>query len=145
MIFYIWSSLINGIVATVFGLFIYLQNKKRLVNKTLGLLTVGLAIWSYSYCVWLLSKNAESALFWSRMLNFGATLIPIFYLHWIFAVLDLQEKRKKILIIGYLFTLFFLFFSFSKFYIIGVKPILFFPYWPQAGILYIFYLVFGWI
>jgi len=144
MIFYIWTSLINGIVATVFGLFVYFQNRKRLTNKLLGLLTLALAIWAYSYWIWLMMGNTTSALFWSRMLNLGATLVPVFYLHWILVLLNLHKEKKIILIISYLATLFFILFSFSPFYIKGVKSILFFPYWPQAGFLYACYLILGW-
>jgi len=144
MVFYVWTSLINGIVATVFGLFVYFQNRKRLTNKLLGLLTLALAIWAYSYWIWLMMENTTSALFWSKMLNLGATLVPVFYLHWILVLLNLHKKKKKILIISYLATLFFILFSFSSFYIKGVKSILFFPYWPQAGFLYICYLILGW-
>ena len=144
MTFYIWISLISGIVFTIFGLFVYFQNRKRLTNKLFGLLTFALAIWAYSYWIWLRAEGATSALFWSRMLNFGATLVPVFYLHWILVLLNLHEKKKKILIISYLTTLFFLLFSFSSFYIKGVRSILFFPYWPQAGFLYICYLILGW-
>lgn len=144
MVFYLWTSLINAIVATVFGLFVYFQNRKRLINKVFALLTFGLAVWTYSYWIWLLMEDMATALFWSRMLNFGATLVPVFYLHWILVLLNLHKKRKKVLIISYLITLFFLLFSFSPFYIKGVKSILFFPYWPQAGFLYICYLILGW-
>ena len=109
------------------------------------MLSLGLAIWCYSYFAWLITKDRTVALFWSRMLNLGATLIPIFYLHWIFVLLNLNKKKKKLLIFGYLTTLFFVFFSFSPFYIKEVKQVLSFPYWPQAGPLYIYYLIVGWL
>ena len=145
MAFYIWASLINGVAATIFGLIVYFKNRKALSNKIFGLLTLGLAIWCYSYFAWLITKDRTVALFWSRMLNLGATLIPIFYLHWILVLLNLNKKKKKLLIFGYLTTLLFVFFTFSPFYIKEVKQVLSFPYWPQAGPLYICYLIVGWL
>lgn len=139
-IFFLFS-LINGLTATFFGLLIFFKNRKSLQNKTFLLTNIGVAIWSFSYCAWLLMGNEKSALFWSRALNFGATLIPIFYLHWILVFLNLTERNKKIIIFGYTTTIIFTLLSFSAYYIESVKPILFFSYWPQAGPLYVCFLV----
>ncbi len=138
-------SLINGVTAILFGLFIYLKDREKILNKTFLLMNIGVAIWSFSYCKWLLMVDEEGALFWSRMLNFGATLIPIFYLHLALSFLNLDKKKRKILIFGYLLTFIFLSFSFTSYYIKSVEPILFFPYWPQAGPLYICFLFFGYL
>ena len=143
MTFFTISSFINGIIAVVFGFFVYLKNKKETLNQTFLLINIGLAIWSFSYWRWLGVDNSESALFWSRMLNSGATLIPIFYLHWVLCLLKLEKVKKKILIFGYLLTSFFILFSFSPLYIKEVKPVFIFPYWPQAGFLYICYIFLG--
>lgn len=145
MNFFAFSSLVNGIIAIIFGLFVYSRNRKSLINQTFVLLNFGLAIWSLSYWRWLLADNIEMAFFWSRLLNFGAILIPIFYLHWALVLLNLDKKKRKIIVVGYLITFLFLLFSFSPWYIKSVKPILFFPYWPQAGPLYICYLIFNWL
>lgn len=133
---FIIFSLINGLTATFFGFFVYFKDRKNLQNKTFLLTNVGVAIWSFSYCIWLLASNEKSALFWSRALNFGATLIPIFYLHWIFSFLGIASKKKKIIIFGYVTTFIFSILSFSSYYIKSVKSIDIFPYWPQANFLY---------
>lgn len=108
-------------------------------------MNLGIAIWSFSYCQWLLMEVEGNALFWSRMLNFGATLIPILYLHWVFCLLNLVKKKKGIIITGYLITFVFLLFSFTPYYIKSVEPVLSFNYWPQAGLLYIFFLFLGYL
>jgi len=142
---FVLFSLINGITATLFGVFVFLKNRKDLLNKTFFLMSLGVAIWSFGYCKWLLVEEREIALFWSRALNFGATLIPIFYLHWVLGLLNLAEKKKQPLIAGYLMTFIFLCFSFTPYYIKSVKPILSFPHWPQAGPLYICFLFLGYL
>lgn len=106
-------------------------------------MSVAVAVWSFAYCIWLSVKTESAALFWSRMLNSGATFIPIFYLHWILSILNLSDKKKYILYAGYAFTFFCAAFSFSPLYITSVKPVLDFPFWPQAGPLYIIFLIFG--
>jgi len=135
-------ALIGGILNSCFALFVYLKNKRGLQNRLFVFLCTAFAIWTYSYWIWLsFSYNEHIALFWSRMLNFGATLVPVFYLHWILSILNLHNKRKKLIISAYILTFIFVLFSFSPWYIKAVKPILFFPYWPQAGFLYTIYLI----
>ncbi len=140
---YVIISFINGIVAIVFGLFILSRNWKNTTNRTFFLMSLAVAVWSFSYCKWLSVTIESEALYWSRMLNLGATFIPIFYLHWILSILNITKKRKNILIFGYIITIIFSIFSFSSLYISSVKSVLDFPYWPQAGILYVVFLIFG--
>ena len=142
---WILFSLINGILAISFGFFVYLKGRKKILNKTFFLMSLGVAIWSFSYCRWLLMTEEIGALFWSRILNFGATLIPIFFLHWVLNLLNLDKEKRKVLIFGYLITFIFLLFSFTPCYIQSVKPVLSFPYWPQAGPLYICFIILGYI
>jgi signal transduction histidine kinase len=141
--FYIITHFITGLVAIVFGLSVFLKNRKKSVNRVFGLLTLSVAIWSLSYSIWLLSKDPEFALFWSRTLNLGATLIPVFYLHWIFELF--KKRKRKILLFYYFITAIFVLFSYSNYYISGTREILQFPYWPQMNWLYFLFLVVCWI
>jgi len=126
-------------------LIIYLKNPKQLANKTFGLMTFALAIWAFGYGFWLSTQDKESALFWTRILSIGSTFIPIFFLHWIFALLNLQKKKELILIFGYILTLIFLSFVFTPLYVKDVVPQLSFPWWPEPGIVYNFYLILGYL
>jgi len=94
------------------------------------------SMWTLPYAIWLAQPDATDALFWSRVLNLGATFIPIFYIHWVVLELGIESKRKALLIFGYIATLFFSLFSFSTLYIDRVVPVAGFPFWPQANILY---------
>lgn len=140
---YIVISFINGVVAIIFGLFIFLKNWKNKINYTFFLLSASFAIWSFSYCRWLYVATSSEALFWSKMLNFGATFIPIFYLHWILSILGNTKEKKGVLIFGYIVTFLFAFFSFTPAYISSVAPVGGFSYWPQAGFLYVVFLILG--
>ena len=105
------SGFINGIAAIIFGSFIYFKNPKKLTNKTFGLLTLSLAVWSLSYGFWHISGEKEMALFWIRFFTIGSTFIPITFLHWVLSILDIQKKRKLIIIGGYIFAIILLFFA----------------------------------
>ena len=143
---YTWSVLIAAIFFTVFGFFTYAKNRKELVNKLFGLLSLVFAIWSYAWFALLLTReSSELAFFWARLLNAGATLIPIFYLHWVLSVLGLHKKKRYLIATGYVITLLFFIFSFSENYIKGVHSVFFFPFWPTAGPLYKWFLIFGYL
>ena len=137
-----FSGLINGIFALGFGLFLIYKSRRERINQLFFLMTLSFAVWSFGYWQWLSSFDFNSALFWVRVLSIGSIFIPIFYFHWVAALLG-QEKEKKILIFFlYLAAVIFLLFSFSDIFIKTVRPKLFFSFWPDPGPLYTFYLIF---
>jgi signal transduction histidine kinase len=134
--FYALTGLINGIVATTLGLFIYSRSKRSLTNQTFGLFCLSVSVWSYSYFLWQISITEGAALFWSRGLMAGAIFITVSYFHFILSFLKKVEEQKKVLIFGYLASIFFFLANFTSYFIKGVSPKLGFPYWPDPGILY---------
>ncbi|HDH07745.1 MAG TPA: sensor histidine kinase, partial [Candidatus Moranbacteria bacterium] len=140
--FFAFIHFVIGVISIVLGIAVFFKSTKNDVNRIFGLFSLGVAVWSFSYAIWLLSKSHDAALFWSRTLNLGATFIPVLYFHWVITVI--KKDKKKLLIVYYFITFLFAFFSYSDIYIKGVKPILAFPYWPQANWLYILFLLFGW-
>lgn len=139
------SGLVNGIIALCLGIFIIWRNWRSKINQLYFLIIIAVCIWSFSYWRWLLSNNASDALFWVRMLSIGSTLIPVFYFHWIVSLLKANKTKRNAVIIVYLTAAIFLIFSFSDLFIKQVKEKLFFPFWPDPGLLYHFYLFFTYI
>ncbi len=147
MNFYAISALINLVTSLILGGFAFIKNPKKAINISFFLLTISISVWSVAYFIWQISDNYDAALFWTRMLSVGSTLIPILYLQWILLVLGLLKDRKRliILIFGYLSTAVFLYFSFSSLFIKDVVPALSFPFWPNPGPLYTVYLLFSYV
>jgi signal transduction histidine kinase len=149
MNFYAITGLINGIVGSFLGLFVYSKNKKALTNRTFGLFCLAVSVWSYSYYLWQISTTEKAALFWSKGLMAGAIFIAIFYFHFVLGFIKKVKEYKTALVFGYLvFTLFF-FANFTPYFVKNVTPKLNFPYWPNPGILYhpflllwVFYVIF---
>ncbi len=140
MNFYALAGLINWISATIFGVLVFFKGPKKRVNQVFGLMTLSIAIWSFSYWNWLMVINKKDAFFWIKILNIGSIFIPVFYLHWILLLLKIEKKKKKILFFSYLFAIIFLVFNFTPLFIKDIKPTLSFRWWPVAGIIYSFYL-----
>ena len=110
------------------------------------MLSLAFAMWSYAWFALLLTRdNEQIAFLLARLLNVGAIFIPIFYFHWVLSLLDLHKKKKILIISGYILTLFFFVISFFDKYVTGVHSILFFPFWPTAGPMYKWFLIFGYL
>ena len=142
MIFYALSGLINGLTSTIFGLFVYLKHKRNPVNRSYGLLSLGIAVLGYSYFFWQISRTPHEALFWLRWLTVGSIFIPSFFLNFIFTFLRIQKERRKTINLVFLSSVFFSFFYASPLLIKDIGPKLIFRFWPEAGALYSVFLVF---
>jgi len=134
------TTLINAITSTALGLFVYFKDPRKLVNKVFGLMSLCIAIWSYSWWMNQLSKDRIAGLFWTRSLNIGAIFIPIFYLHFVLAWLDIHKEKRKILLFGYIASFIFLILGFTPLYVRDVVPKLFFKYYAEPGVVHPFFL-----
>lgn len=132
--FYAATGLINASASFLIGIFVFLKNKKDQINLRFFLFCLSAAVWSAGYFCWQIAADENSALLWSRLLMVGAIFIPLTHFHFVLAFLG--KKRKIALRVGYGLTLFFLVISFSRYFVTGVSPKMFFPFWPNPGILY---------
>jgi signal transduction histidine kinase len=142
---YAGSVIITGIFFTSFGLFAYIKNPKELTAKLFGLLSLAFAVWSFAWFFLLSADNEVDAIFWAKLLTFGATFIPIFYFHWVLSLVELDKRRSFLLSIGYGVTIIFALASFTDSYVAGVSPVLFFKFWPVAGPIYTIFIILGYL
>lgn len=134
------SGLINAIFSLSFGVFIVYKNWRNKISRLFFLMTIAITIWSLGYWQWLSSDNADSALFWARVLSIGSIFIPVFYFHWITIFLDREKEKKRLIKLIYFASFIFLAFSFSDLFVKNVRSNFFFSFWPTPGVLYSFYL-----
>jgi len=135
-------SLINAIVSSILGPFVYFKNRKQILNKLFAFFCLTIAIWSYSYFFWQISTTQEVALFWCRALMTGAIFISVVYCHFILALIKKIKEYKKYLIFGYLIFICFFLVNFTSLFVKSVTPKLNFLFWPNPGILYHPFLLF---
>ena len=132
-LFFAILGFINAIAGVLFGSIVYFKNRNRKVNRIFFLLSCSILIWGAGYGMWQLSTSQGGALFWSKILSLGSIFIPILILHWVLILLNLENKKKGILWIGYLFTFFIALLLPTDFVVKSTKEISIFPFWPQAG------------
>ena len=70
----------------------------------------------------------------------GAILIPILYFHHTVTFLDTVDQHRQALRLGYAASGFFLIADTTPWFVADVKSALSFPYWPEPGPLFHFYL-----
>ncbi|MFH1318640.1 MAG: diguanylate cyclase [Candidatus Omnitrophota bacterium] len=127
------SGLVNGIIATVIGIFVYSRNTRDLRYITYGLLCLSVSIWSYFYFFWAITEQEHLSLLFCRLLMAGAIFIPITGLHHIVSLLELGDKNKKLIIFGYISSFVFLITDFTPLFIKDVSPKLSFKFWSNPG------------
>ena len=135
------GAFITGILAAFFGVFVYFKNRKGLENQIFGLMSFPLTVWAISFGFWQMAVDKTTAFLFVYLLMIGAIFIPIFYIHYILAFLNFVQEKKKFLIGGYLITLIFLLFNFTPYMVKDLRPVLYFPYWPEGGVMFHFLLL----
>jgi signal transduction histidine kinase len=132
---FVISSIINGLIGLLFGVFIYLSNRESRLHQIWLLFSLCYAVWGFSLGMMAGSHDKDYSLFWGRALFAGAIFIPITYTHSLFVFLDKEKQYKRFLWIFYLLSLFFFFSNFTEYFVLETRPILSFAYWTKAGIL----------
>ena len=136
MFFYAITGLINAATSTFLGFLVCFKKPKTNINRAFAWFCLSIATWGIAYFVWQISTTREAALFWSRALMVGAIFMPITYFHFITVFLNIHQKKKNLLILGYILSFIFLILNFTSLFVKSVEPELFFPYWPKPGIAY---------
>jgi len=140
------AVIIAAFFFTGFGSFAVWKNQSDPQARHFALLALAYAVWIFSWFGLLkMESDMYMALFFARLLNLGATFIPVLFLHWVYKAVSVKKKYNIFLYFCYALTLFFASFSFSDLYISGVRSISVFPYWPVAGPLYIYFIVIGYV
>lgn len=140
--YFLFSSVFNAAVATVFGLIIFFKNPKSPTNRLFAFFCLAFCAWSYPYIGWPVARTIQGALLSFQLLHIGASFVSITYLHFVIKWLNLESKKNKIiLIIGYVLSAFFAFNTFSPLFIADMKPIFSMRFWAVPGLLYHFYLL----
>src|SRR3989339_723230 len=130
---YTISAFINFLTSIVLAVLVVLKNRKNPKNVSFSILATLVSLWSLCYFFWQNVEQAEwLALFLCRALMAFTIMIPAAYLHFVLALTETLEKRKKFLIFVYLLFYFFLLTNATPFFIEKVEPIMNFKFWPVA-------------
>lgn len=143
MSLYIATAILTALTSIGVGIFVFLKNPKGSVNRTWFALSISVAFWSTSLAFMFNSKTPSSGLLYSRILQAGLIFIPSTHLHFVIALLDYPKKKTNIVNLCYLFSFIFLLLDFTPYLVNkAVYTEIVKCYYPRAGSLYIFYILF---
>jgi len=144
MSFFVLTSYLTAFASIVFGTFVYFRNKRGTVNKIFLLLALLVALWGIGIANEVTSTSSKAALLWLRVFHIGVCLIPVAFFHFSLCVLDIVKRNKRLIFLGYLISGFFILLIPFKIFIVGVHPVIQFPFYLKPGFFYhIFMLYFA--
>ena len=135
---YFIAHILIGLTVFFLALFILIKNK-TLINVCFFFFYLAISMWAFFYAAWLMAGSHDTALFLARTLNMFAILIPVLYLNWLLRFLNKYSFKKMLFF--YIATIIFLAFSYSDIFIIDVKQIGIFDFFPQSNWLHKIFLV----
>ncbi|MDI6603410.1 MAG: histidine kinase N-terminal 7TM domain-containing protein, partial [Patescibacteria group bacterium] len=137
MSFFTISAAINAATSIVLGLFVYLKNRGVILNKIFAIFCLSVAVWaSFWFLGLVLGTTKPITLLFTRVLNIAAIFIPITYFHFITVFLNIYQKKKRLVILGYLLAFILFISGFTPLFVRDVEPGVSFPWYPKPGITY---------
>jgi len=133
MSFYAISAIINAVLSSAIGIFVFRKNWKNPIYLTYSLFCLSVSVWSYSYFLWQISTEELHALLYCRLLMAGAMFTPVFYFHHILALSNRLAEKRKVLTFGYCFVIAASIANLTPSFVVSVSPKLGFEFWPNPG------------
>ncbi len=134
--------LLSSILFLAFGLFVFLKNKKSVVNITFALICLVTFWWQFSLCFLFNAKSEVLAGYLVKVAYMGIIFIPIFFFHFYISFLGKVKKFDRFLLyFAYLSGLLFEVILIRTDYFIDGFHEYFWGFYPKSGILHPIYLV----
>ena len=141
MNFHAFSGLLNGLAATISGIIVYARYPTNPKHQAYGFYALAAATWGYGYWAWQISTSYDSALLCVRLLMVGAIFLPVAYLFHVLTLLDQIQNKQRFLWFSVGIGLCFFLLNLTPYFVADVQPAGGFPYWPQPGPAFHFYLL----
>jgi len=140
-LFFLISGIINTITHILLGFFIFFKDSKNKANKSFFILCLAVVGYSLPYIFWTQAADKETALLIFQIISISPFYIPVIYLHFLTRWLNLYNKYKKFIFIGYGLATLFLFFVFTPLFIKDMVPKYSMKFWAVPGIAFHFHLI----
>ena len=132
---YIVSGLFTTITSIILGIFVYLKGKKIATNRVWFLLNLCIAVWSFGIVKSITAPDKTLGLFWARFDHFGAILIPVLFLNFVYEILN-YSRKKSTLTFFYIFSFMLLVVNLTDFLVKDVVPKLNIRFYTVGGPIY---------
>jgi signal transduction histidine kinase len=129
------------LISIVLGFFVYFKGQRKKATKLLALSIFATALWILGLGLMVNASNINQAIFYLKYVHYvGAIFIPVFFLHFVIALLELEEINKKVIFFAYISSVVLLFFNFANL-LATTKPTIYFNYYTTPLIFYPFFTI----
>lgn len=138
---YFSLTLFVAVASFLIGLFVFLFNRKKILNIVWFILCVAISGWNLGYFFTMIPNiNYEFALLSSRLSHASGILITSLFFTFTIIYLDLINKMKFQLLLANGLTLIIAFLCLKDFVVPYLEPKLFMPWYPVGKIGYLIYI-----
>jgi signal transduction histidine kinase len=88
------SSLLTGVSTAFIAAFVISKGWRHQTNRVFTMYTIVISTWSFCWTMMYAADTAVGNLFWARLTNCSATMIPPTFLHFTQCVLKLEKSKK---------------------------------------------------
>ncbi len=131
--FYAASAFFNGLFGLFLVYYIYLRNKKSPVNRSFLYFGISVTGWSLIYAMWGWASDAKVAEFFLRRHMIFEAFIPATFFHFCAHFSGRYITIKKWVFLAYALSFAYSLGMLTPWMIAGVRPVMFFKYWPVPG------------
>ena len=134
------SALFTAIFSFAIAVFVLAKNRKLVLNRLWGIFCLLTAGWSYSYYMWSITPNHLGiSLFWNRLGNLFAIIIPPIIFHFALYVADRVQEKRKMLYVSYgaSAAIFIAAVVFPEHFIRTLIPKVNFSNYPEGGVIFL--------
>ena len=136
------SGLINFIFSVFLAFMVILRGPKNIRNISYAAINFSIALYSAGYFFWQASTDITTATFWFKILTTGIILINITFLYFVFAFVEIFQKRKTLLFLLSVINAIFIYLNYSSKLYIGLEPRYNLGLWPIPTYIFNIYLAF---
>jgi len=135
------SSLMAAVFSLGLGIFVYLNDRKNLTNKTFAIISFCMAIWSFEVFGLYFFSDKSFAEQWANILRTGLIFIPYALFHWFLTLTKDKNKNRKILLYaGYILGIVFSCFNWTPYLVLPGLREYQWGYYPSPGPLYMVFM-----
>lgn len=140
---YQFSALLTCVMNVCLLWIILLKGTNKNLIRAFAFYCASIIFWSFFVVLATTINDQKSALLFSQLCHIGANLIPVFFLHFVYVLLGLNIRNFIIRLFDLIAATFVIIIAFYPgLFFNGVSPKYGFPYFPNAGKLYLCWFIY---
>ncbi len=96
------SALLSGLVAMLYGIYVFIKAHYKTAKEYLYLLlSLSTGLWALNYWFWMKQTDPQQALFFVKYLSVFAAMSVPFFVHWVYLTFNWKDWFYKYILIPY--------------------------------------------